>query len=593
MAIRSARERVVLGVLVLAVSGLFAGGALARLDRAWFDAGARLNRAWGLQPMHEDVVIVGIDERFLETVDEPLALSHRYLARLMGILATAQPSVVGLDVVLPEKRFDTLAPVAAPDTDYHRILVAGLLRAVQSFPLVVAKAWDADRGHYRDLQADYVAVLETQPEGFAPQASVLLCPDPDGVLRRYPGADCQPDGSEATFASEVAAAAGKRVQAGDLIDYGLGGEFLYVPMHEVFALEAAGNQARLAQLFEGRIVLVGAILDETDVLALPVPLAEWRPGDTRVPGVLAHAQMVRNAVAGSFVRTVPVAVPWILIVVAGVLAGIARRPLAGALAAGAIVAGVAVASLVLLRAGTWLAPTGPALAAVVVAIAGVLMHARRSRHQRSRMREAFAGYVDAATLDRLATARGTACDATGRRVAFLECRIDWDVDARHADALSSAGSAVLDRIAACVHRHGGMIDVLSGSRVSAFFGAPETLACPEKNALEAAADIVDTDTDTDTGASAGRVQVRVALHAGPALTALVPAAGRTHYTVLGAEHGVTARLLAATGDMPIVCSDAIVDALGAPPFLQRLPGGGHGWDPRAVAGTQEARGTTA
>jgi class 3 adenylate cyclase len=138
---------------------------------------------------------------------------------------------------------------------------------------------------------------------------------------------------------------------------------------------------------------------------------------------------------------------------------------------------------------------------------------------------------------------------------------------------------LLDGIAGVIHRHGGTIDVLSGRRIGAFFGAPEALACAEKNALEAAADIIDACDGPGVGSP---VDVRVALHSTPALAALVTAAGRSHYTVLGVEYDVIARLLASPAPAPIACSDAIAGALGSPAFLQPLAGGGFGWDPRGV-----------
>jgi class 3 adenylate cyclase len=42
------------------------------------------------------------------------------------------------------------------------------------------------------------------------------------------------------------------------------------------------------------------------------------------------------------------------------------------------------------------------------------------------------------------------------------------------------------RMTVVIHRHGGTVDKFIGDGMMAFFGAPNLLACPEKNALDAA-----------------------------------------------------------------------------------------------------------
>lgn len=561
-----------IGIACLSIFGM-----LDRLERPAQDAAMRANRAWALQPVPDDIVVVGIDEAFLETVDEPLALSHRYLAHFLTVMAAAKPAAVGLDLVLPEKRFDTLAPVAAPDTDYHRTLVAGLMQAIQHHPLVVAKAWDADRGHFRNLQTDYVAVVEMQQGGFAAQGSVLLCPDDDGVIRRYPGPDCQPDGSASTFASELAAAAGRPRAAKELIDYRIGGEFQYVPLQHVFELEAARDPARLAQLFEGKIVLLGAILDETDLVELPVALAEWRPGNRRVPGVLVHAQMLRNLLTGTGIRPLPPALQFALVVVAGLLVALPRRPRVAALLFALLVAALAVGTVLLLREGVALAPVAPALAAGLALLVQSALATNRTRRHRSKVREAFAGHVDDGTLQALIGSEAAQPGPVERQVAFMECELALGTrGASSPEALAQRCAAFLDHVAAAVHRHGGTVDTIGGARVAAFFGALAPLPSPGKNALEAAADIV---TAARSGREASIAPVHVAIHVDDAVATVLPGRGRDHYTVLGDGFRTTSRLLAADPGMPIVCSAELARSLGSPPFLQALGDDRHGWNP--------------
>lgn len=585
MGIGNVRVGAALLCAAIVVACLSVFGALDRWERPAFDAAMRANRALALQPAPDDIVVVGIDEAFLDTVDEPLALSHRYLARFLAVMADARPAAVGLDVVLPEKRFDTLAPVSAPDTDYHRTLVAGLLQATQHFPLVVAKAWDGDRGHYRDLQTDYVAVLEMQPGGFAPQGSVLLCPDADGVIRRYPGADCQPDGSGSTFASELAAAAGRRARTGaGLIDFRVGGEFQYVPLQEVFRLEAGGDQARLAQLFDGKVVLLGAILDETDLVTLPVSMAEWRPGNPQVPGVLVHAQLLRNLFTDGLVRPLPPALQFALVLAAALLVAAPARPRVAALVFTILLAALAAATLGLLREGIALAPAAPALAAGLVLVLRFGIANSRTRRHRSQVREAFAGHVDEAMLRSLIGGGTPPPVMAERPMAFLECELRLDragAAAPSATELARLCTGFLDDVATAVHRHGGTLDTTGGTRVGAFFGGVAALPCPGKDALEAAADIVDALARRISGVDARPPAVQVAVHAADAVAALLPSRGREHYTVLGDGFRTTSRLLASDASAPIVCSPELAEALGRPPFLRDTGQDSFGWNPLA------------
>lgn len=564
-----------LGVAALAIA-LGALGAFAGPDRLALDAAFRANRAAALVPVPDDIVVVGMDEAFLDSVEEPLALSHAYLARFLGVVAEARPKVVGLDVVLPAKRFDGLAPVAQPDADYHRTLAAGLILAVGTVPVVVAKAWDPDRGHYLDIQLDYVSILDSQEEGFRPLGSVLLCLDDDARVRAYPGRDCQPDRSDSTFAGEIAAAIGRDGAGGGLIDYRLGREFGYVPLQEVFRLQEAGDRARLSQLFGGKVVLLGAILDETDLVGVPVPLAEWRPTDTRVPGVLVHAQILRSLLHGELIRPVPSGLSALAVLVLAL--GLAVLRLRHAVfALGIVVIGVAVASVMLPRIGLWWPPAMPLAAALAVVALRAVRALRDGRARRESVLAAWAGSVPPVQLARLLRDGPPLQADGGVEAVALECEF----------RLPSSGTApsppdrlaLVEAVVAIVHRHGGLVDAASGHRVTACFGCLEPVACPEKLAIEAAADIVDAARAAGGDGSPAEPCV-VAIHRDAVRLARMTAGGHARLTVLGEAFAVTRRMLATHADeAPVACSPEVAARLGHPAFLRPLAAGVHGWTP--------------
>src|SRR5712675_1987607 len=90
----------------------------APLDRKIRDAQMRFLRENFLRPVSHDVVLVGIDEPFIESMREPVALLHPHLAQFLAAMSVARPTVVGLDVVLPSRSYRFLAPVDQPGTNY-------------------------------------------------------------------------------------------------------------------------------------------------------------------------------------------------------------------------------------------------------------------------------------------------------------------------------------------------------------------------------------------------------------------------------------------------------------------------------------------
>ena len=126
------------GWLVCLSAGLLLhlSGILAPLDRAWLDWEFSVMREHFLQPAHNDVVIVGIDEAFLRDAPEPLALLHRHLGTLFAAIAAGKLRATALDIVFPEKSFSFLVPKDDPGFDFDRELARGLLLLGNAAPLI-------------------------------------------------------------------------------------------------------------------------------------------------------------------------------------------------------------------------------------------------------------------------------------------------------------------------------------------------------------------------------------------------------------------------------------------------------------------------
>jgi adenylate cyclase len=566
------------GLLMLAAGLAQQLGATAPIDRLLLDATLRFNRAWHPQPVSQDPVIVGIDEAFLDSIDEPMALSHVYLSRFLQAMVQARPAVVGLDLVLPEKRFQAIVPATQPTLDYHRTLLAALLTTSRELPLVSAKVWDPGHGRFREIQFDYASALGLQDRGHAAQGSAEFCQDADGSVRRYPDAACQPGATEATLTSAMAAAMGRRREWSGLIDYQLGPPFAYVPIQRVLEMAARGDEAQLRAQFAGRAVLLGAVLDDIDMLVLPVPLASWRADQQRVPGVVAHAQVLRSMLNRGFVQPAP---PWLLVLLSCAFAGfwfgaalIRKFALLGVAALGLLW----LASQLLLT-GYWLAPGGLLAVAFVACVARGLVEGWRNWLERRRLGHAFSGYVSPQVMREI-VGGGIAADQRGRKlevcVLFSDIR-DFTTLSEHmpAEEVVALLNRYFARMTAAVHRHDGTVDKFIGDGLMAFFGAPKPLACASRNALAAAQEMLQALADLNRELAAEErapLAIGIGLHSGEAVIGHVGSPERHAYTAIGDTVNTAARLegLCKTLHHPILCSDSVARAVGFPLYMVPL-----------------------
>ena len=581
------RASAIAGVLIASTAiaaSLLAGPAL---DARLLDAGFAFNRAWFSAPIEHDVVVVGIDDAFVDGIGEPLALSHRYLANFVQRASQAGARVVALDLLLPEKRYDQLSEAGEPGADFHRSLLAGLIGARQHSVIVAAKVWDHERRRFQAPHLDFSAVL-----GDDALASALVCWDADGRVRAYPGAGCQPPGAGATLSSAAAAAMGAQGKWSGLIDYQRGPAFDYVPLQQVLAMD----DAALRRLVGGRAVLLGSVQADVDLIGVPVPLARWLPREHRVPGVLVHAQALRSMLNDGLIQ--PVGKPLIM---AGMLLACAfwLRPsvraklLLLALATGLLLA----AAAVLLRDQVWIAPGALLIAAWASALGRGAWQGWQYYRDRQRLGRTFGGYVSPEVLRQILAGAIDAREA-GRTlqvcVMFTDIRGFTTLSERlPAQQVVELLNRYFARMTAAVHRHGGTVDKFIGDGMMAFFGAPNLLPDPARHAFDAArAMLAELAALNAELANEGRqaLVIGIGIHIGPAVIGHIGSPERHEYTAIGDTVNIAARLESLCGKLryPIICSgDAAALLVHAAPLE---PLGTHelkGHTPLAVFGCRE------
>ena len=555
-------------------------GVTAALDRALADWEFGVMRAHFLQPIQNEVVLVGIDEEFLRSSPEPLVLMHRRFAALFEAVAQARPQITGLDLVLPEKSFAFLVPAQETTVNFDSELARGLIKLGAAAPLVIGETWDNASSHFRDIHPAFVSasgmwVASRGPTGFDHRGSALVCPDVDGVVRQYPGANCQPGGATRTLVGQMSKLLDRGEHLEGMINYGAGSAFSYLPATQVVAWKASGSHDQLAQL-SNKIILIGVVLDNEDRLKLPVALTQWEPGNQLTPGLTLQAQMLRSILNQGLVQPVPTTWLAVLILVAsGFWFGSrVRLKLLGLMGfAGALVA----LSLYLLRDTQFLPLGAIGVTALVSWLASALVQGHRVWLERQYLTKTFSGYVSPQILKGVlsgAIAAGRAGQRLPVCVLFSDIRGFTTLsEALPAERVVELLNSYFERMAHTVHRHEGLVDKFLGDGMMCLFGAPNILECPEKNALEAAREMLLVLYELNTqfqSAGLPALQIGIGLHSGHAIIGHVGSSERHEYTAIGDTVNVAARVcdLPKTLGYPIVCTAAVAKAVGNPDFLE-------------------------
>lgn len=529
-----------------------------------YDQSLRVLRHITHQPVANDVVIIAADEASFRAFDEPFALWHKRLGALVDAMVVAQPSVVGMDIVLPAKSFNAVVP------DIDRSLMLPLLQARGKLKLVVAQTLDDDL-QPRAIFPGFVALIGVQQ-----LASAVVCFDEDSVVRRVMSAQCGGTGNHQGLAEKMAAELGVPARGQGLIDYRTGDAFTTVSMAQVLQWHAEGNVQKLRATFGGKPVLVGVVLPLEDRLRVPVALYAAEPGNTRVPGVMLHAQILRSALNNGYIQVVP---RWVVSALTALVClcwfgyGFKKN-----LAYWTLFAMLPAIGLYALWLGYALSPAALLLSAKLAYMARQGLESMRLSHQRARITHAFAGHVNPRLLKRV-----LASDLSGGVGELAPQRqqatVMWvQIPEQHAafanaqaDTALRALSHYFDAVQRAVQRAGGMVDRFQGTGVLAYFGAPLPLRNPQRAALEAALAITRSRATWGTAvadAQGALPQLSIGIAAGPVVTGQVPMKKSSPFVLVGEAVGqalqlATAAASAAAGTgFSVLVSAQVADSVG-------------------------------
>ncbi len=527
------------------------------LSRAILDSQFTFLREHYPHPLSQDVVIVGIDEATYKSFKEPYALWHPHLGKFLQAMSRAKPSVLGLDVVLPERSYDFLVP------GYDQSLTNGLLALKAQSPIVLGQNLD-DSGNFRPVFAPFVKASGTDS-----LASVVICADMDGVARRADPNLCTVNAQGATLAEKMAGLLGKPQTQRGLIDFSVGNDFSYVSLHKVMEWIEQGDDEQLRRTFGGKPVLLGMTMQRGSRVSLPVKLAALEPENHHVSAVVWQAQVLRSMLANGLIKESSRQLVVMLTLFAALLWFTRLHWLK--------FVALIIFPVALLAYSTWLLGQTVCLETGGILLSGLFAFALRSLYelvlkarQNEQLRGIFGSYVSPETLRALMAGDvQSRLEGERKRVCILVADIR-DFSPRCEDGSPQELVALLNEyfseMALAIHQHDGTVGKFVGDSVIAYFGAPQALEFPEKNALEAAQEMLLRLRQVNARLKEkgiATIEIGIGLHIGDVLIGHVGSESRHEYTAMGEVVSMAAELekLSGTLGYPVVCSKAVAEAV--------------------------------
>lgn len=545
-------------VLLLAVGLVLAHfNAYAWLNQKILDWQFQVLREHYPRPLQNDVVVVGIDEEAFKTLREPFALWHPHLGKFLRAMGQARPAALGMDVVLPDRSYHFLVP------QYDQSLLQGLMATKSNAPLFLAQTVD-ENGKFRSIFPPYVSVA-----GKDSLASVMVCLDADGIVRRFDETTCPTLELGATLSEKMALQMGSHQDGRGLVDFSLGDAYTYVPFTRVLAWFDQQDEQHLTSVFRDRPVILGVTLPFLDRITMPVPLLQEEPMNARIPGVFLHAQALRSLLTHGLVRPLPER----YLLLAAALAALfwfGRNSKVKLMWWVVFSGSLAALSLWLLWRGLHL-PIAGIFVSGAIAYAGrvaseMLVQIREKRF----IRNAFSSYVSPQILKEIMAGRlAQTLGGTRKNVCVLFSDIrnfTGYCENRSPEEVISLLNEYFSEMTDAIHKHGGTVDKFIGDGIMAFFGAPQALACAERNALESAQDMLVSLQKLNLRLAARNVapiRIGIGLNSGEVVIGHVGSATRHEYTAVGDVVNTASRIEGLTKELhyPILCSSKVAESL--------------------------------
>ncbi len=364
-----------------------------------------------------------------------------------------------------------------------------------------------------------------------------------------------------------------------------------IPNVELIDVLRCADPARLAQVFDGRVVFVGSSLAGEDRLkgadhlipdlmpaGEPTPSASGLAGDPcllpaarhrgeighAVPGVFLHAAAA-DAVLSGWAPTM-LGEPLRLLLTGATAAFAAAFALFGHLSWAIprmilLTLGVFAGGVLMLELGILLPSADPVLAAPAAFAIGWAARISLLDRQARAIRREFGKYLSPALIERMIDQRslpelgGESREVT---VMFADLsgftRLSTEVPEKQ---LMQVLNEYLDRCATIVQRSGGYVDKFIGDAVMAIWNAPADLPHHARDAVFAGLEItraVDEIHAANVAAGQPGLRIKVAINTGMAIVGNIGSRDRMNYTVVGSAVNAAARM----EDLPRIFATPVI-----------------------------------
>ena len=568
-------------------------------------------------PASYPVVVVAIDEETYQTPpfkESPTLTWTREIGRVLSAIVDGGARVVGFDVIFPtsleqsEIRFGDEAlgdRMKGFDRDYLR----ALRKAADAGKLVLGEIPSRDQPE-RPSPGQRFAVR--QQSNIRPLH--VYTDTTDEIIRRLP-LTLQIDGkppvplmavelaSRALDAKPELAADGTMTLGGYRIPSavpntltlnfrGGGNDFPTYSLADLRACVEAGNSEFFRQQFEGKVVILGTVLNYQDrkftsmrfssgLRAMPAPRcalprtsSKQRSIRRTMAGVFVHATAVRDLMTHDAVIEAGAPMRITITVAVAVLAALATcvlAPLGASLACLCIILLYAAVAVGLFTKSLALPLAEPALAAIA---AGAMTIAYRfvvaDRYERF-LRQSFSLYLAPQVIETmLMSAKMPALGGEMRNVTvFFSDVAGFSSIAEKLTAaeLVTLMNEYLSAMTDIIERHGGYVDKYIGDSIVAVFGAPVDDPNHARNAVRAALQCRARleELNRDNVAFHGyQLSHRIGLNSGEALVGNIGSTRRFNYTAMSDAVNVASRLEGANKyfGTSIMASDTTVAQTG-------------------------------
>ncbi len=550
-------------VCVLALALLIANSQWVQIwDKQLFDRQMQLKRyLLPVSELREQVVLVGIDEQTYASFREPFALWHRHLADFFQALAISDIRVLGIDISLPDRSFNSVIA----GIDQH--LLRGLLLLKKKAPVVLGITVDQN-GRQRRIYPPYLSVVGKQGRGL-----VLWEKDADRVVRRYRHHYFESSQRILTLVGQMAEHLQLTPPATGLIDYSRGALIQYIPMQTVIQWYEQKNFQQLRDVFAKTAVILGTVLPFEDRHYQPLNLLAWeRDNNHLVPGVTIHVQALRNLLDRGLLQTVDFR--YILFLNLTAVLFFWLRP--GFLRALGLFLFLTLCLLIvqwlLLQQQLYLPVLSTILALGLAIFSRWLLETAFHALERQRLRQAFGGYVSPDILEEILKGEikpGVHGERHRICVLFSDIRSFTSISEKMSpEQVIQFLNIYLAAMAEAIQDNGGVVDKFIGDGIMAFFGAPKKLQQPALHAFDAArAKLKNLQAVNEQikDMQMPRLQIGIGLHIGDAVVGNIGSEKRNEYTAIGDVVNTASRLegLTKQAGYPVVASLEFVQDLPA------------------------------